>query len=221
MKNAPPAPDRPLRADAARNRERILVAASQVFAERGLDATLDDVADRAGLGVGTVYRRFTDKAELVEALFERQINGVVTLAESAAAMEDSWSGLVWFLERMGEKEAENLGLRDVLLHGVFGQDRLSKARENIVPLVTHLVERAQRDGHLRPDFLPTDVPMIELMVNSVAAYTNAVAPDLWRRYLSILLDGLTVRRSDLRLLEPGPTLEVIESTLHTHKLRKI
>jgi AcrR family transcriptional regulator len=221
LKDANPALDRSLRADAARNRERILVAAGQVFAERGLDATLDDVAARAGLGIGTVYRRFGDKAELIEALFEEDVNGVVALAETAAAMEDSWLGLVWFLERLAEKESANLGLRDVILHGVSGQDRLSKAREQIIPLVTHLVERAQRDGRLRPDFVPTDVPMLELMVNSVAAYTNALAPDLWRRYLSILLDGLAVRRADLRPLGPGPTLEVIEATLHTDKRRKI
>lgn len=221
MKEADRTLDRSLRADAARNRERILVAAGQVFAARGLDATLDDVAAQAGLGVGTVYRRFADKAELIEALFEEDVNGVVALAETAARMEDSWLGLVWFLERLAEKESANLGLRDVILHGVSGRDRLSEAREKIVPLVTRLVERAQRDGRLRPDFVPTDVPMIELMVNSVAAYTNALAPELWRRYLSILLDGLMVQRADLSRLGPGPTLEVIEATLHTHKLRKI
>ncbi len=221
MKETESEPCRPLRADAARNRERILEAAAEVFAERGLDATLDDVAQKAGLGVGTVYRRFASKEDLVEALFEKTIHEVVAVAEEAAAKEDSWEGLVWFLERATEMQAKDLGLRDVILHGGTGQDRVSLARSKIVSPVTHLVERAQQDGHLRPDFLPTDIPIIELMVSSVAAYTSSVAPDLWRRYLSIVLDGLVVRRVGLRELAPGPSAAVIESTLHTHKLRKI
>jgi AcrR family transcriptional regulator len=89
---------RPLRADAARNRERILQAARAVFAERGLDATLDDVAHQAGLGVGTVYRRFASKEDLVEALFAQAITDMVGLAEEAATRDDSWQGLVWFLK---------------------------------------------------------------------------------------------------------------------------
>ncbi len=221
MKDTEPDSCRPLRADAARNRERILEAAGEVFAERGLDATLDDVAQKAGLGVGTVYRRFPSKEDLVEALFEKAVHEVVALAEEAEAKENSWDGLVWFLEGATEMQAKDLGLRDVILHGGSGRDRVSLARRKIVPPVTHLVERAQRDGHLRPDLLATDIPIIELMVSSVAAYTSSVAPDLWRRYLSIVLDGLVVRRSRLRELAPGPSHAVIESTLHTHKLRKI
>jgi AcrR family transcriptional regulator len=212
---------RPLRADAARNRARILVAAGEVFAERGLDATLDDVARHAGLGVATVYRRFAAKEDLVEALFEQAVTEIVGLAEQAAAMDDSWEGLVWFLERATELQAEDLGLRDVVLHGDDGESRVSRARAKIVPPVTHLVQRAQRDGSLRPDFLATDIPIIELMVSSVAAYTNAVAPGLWRRYLALVLDGMAVERSGLRRLGRGPTHQEIAETMHTHKLRKV
>jgi AcrR family transcriptional regulator len=212
---------RPLRADAARNRERILVAAREVFAERGLDATLDEVARQAGLGVGTVYRRFASKVDLVEALFEQAVNEIVALAEESLAMDDSWEGLVWFLEHATGMQAEDLGLRDVVLHGGRSEGRVSLARERIVPRVTQLVERAQRDGYLRPDFLPTDIPIIELMVSSVAVYTNAVDPELWRRYLSLVLEGMAIQRSDLRDLGRGPTHEEIAMTMHTHKLRKV
>lgn len=221
MKQDEPEASRPLRADAARNRERILAAARGVFAERGLDVTLDEVAHRAGLGVGTVYRRFPSKDDLVEALFEQAINEVVELADEAAGTADSWRGLVSFLEQVTAMQAENLGLRDIILHGGYGRDRVSMARERIIPAVTRLVERAQVDGFLRKDFLPTDIPMIELMVSSVASYTNSVAPDLWRRYLGIVLDGLVVERVEPRELPTGPSHEVIEVALRTHKLRKI
>src|ERR1700722_10458394 len=169
---------RPLRADAARNRERILAAARSVFAERGLDATLDEVAQRAGLGVGTVYRRFPTKDDLVEALFEQSINEVVELAEETAAMSDSGQGFVSFPEQAREMQGENRGLGDIMPHGRYGRDRVSLARERIIPPVTRLVERAQKDGVLRADFLPTDIPVIELMVRTVALYTGSVAPDL-------------------------------------------
>jgi len=142
------------------------VAAAEVFAERGLDATLDEIAHHAGLGVGTVYRRFPGKEELIEALFEQAVQEVALLAEQAEAMEDSWEGLAWFLERATEMQSRDLGLRDVILYSGHGRERVAMARESIVPVVTRLVERAQHDGHLRKDFVATDVPVIELMLSS-------------------------------------------------------
>jgi AcrR family transcriptional regulator len=211
---------RPLRADAARNRERILAAAAEVFAERGLDASLDDIAHHAGLGVGTVYRRFPGKEELIEALFEQTVHEVVVLAEKAEAMEDSWVGLAWFLERATEMQSENLGLRDVMLHSGYGRERVAVARDSIVPVVTRLIERAQRDGHLRKDVVPTDVPVIELMLSAVSMYTSSLAPDLWRRYLAIVLDGLAAQRTDTRTLSAEPTHAVIEAAMHCQRPRR-
>jgi AcrR family transcriptional regulator len=213
-------PGRTLRADAARNRERILLAAGEVFAERGLDATLDDVARHAGLGVGTVYRRFPGKEELVEALFVQALDKMVALAEEAADMEDPWESLVWFLEQATEMQSADLGLRDVALHSGYGRDEVAAARERIIPAVHRLVEGAQRSGRLRSDFLPTDIPIIELMVSSVADYTSTLAPDLWRRYLSIVLDGLVAERTGTRSLAPGPNREVIETAMSYRRLRR-
>jgi len=213
-------PGRALRADAARNRERILVAAGEVFAERGLDATLDDIAHHAGLGVGTVYRRFPGKEELVEALFVQALDRMVALAEEAADMEDPWESLVWFLERATEMQSEDLGLRDVALHGGYGRDKVAAARDRIIPAVSRLVERAQESGRLRSDFVPTDVPIIELMVSSVADYTSSMSPDLWRRYLSIVLDGLAAERTGTRPLSPGPSHEVIEAAMSCRRFRR-
>ena len=89
-----PIPLRPLRRDAERNRQRILEAAAEVFTERGFAATLDDVARHAGVGVGTVYRRFPDKAALADALFDERIDALVTLAEQARDEPDAWAALV-------------------------------------------------------------------------------------------------------------------------------
>src|SRR4051794_35027271 len=124
---------RPLRADAERNRERILAAAAEVFAERGLDVSLDDIAAHAGVGVGTVYRRFPDKDDLIDALFEAKIDGAVQLASDALEIEDPWEGLVTFIRGMCAMQAADRGFKDALLSRDRGRDRVAGARERIAP----------------------------------------------------------------------------------------
>src|SRR5438270_1150238 len=124
----PPAAPRPLRRDAELNRQRILVAAKEVFAERGLEATLDEIAKHAGLGVGTVYRRFPNKEALIDALFEEGFAQIVQLTEQALAEPDAWDGLVGLLTGMAEVQAADFGLRDVMLSETYGRDRIAPLR---------------------------------------------------------------------------------------------
>ena len=125
---------RPLRRDAERNRQRILKAASEVFTERGLDVSLDEVARHAGVGVGTVYRRFRTKEDLVEALFINRIEEVAALAEEAAQVPDPWSGLVCFMEQMTEMLAGDLGLHQLLMFATYGGDKVWYARQRNAPV---------------------------------------------------------------------------------------
>src|SRR3954471_24303008 len=99
MSSASELSDRPLRRDAERNRQRILAAAGELSTERGLRVTLDDIAHHAGVGVGTVYRRFPDKEVLIDALFEQRLERMRATAEQALADPDPWNGLVRFFER--------------------------------------------------------------------------------------------------------------------------
>jgi AcrR family transcriptional regulator len=204
MTSGRPDRPRPLRRDAELNRQRILSAAREVFAQRGLEATLDDVARQAALGIGTVYRRFPTKGDLVDALFEERINGIVTLAEGSLANENSWDGLADFAERVFGLLAEDRGLRDVMLGTAYGRDRVAEARERVTPLAVKLVERAQADGYLRDDLRYSDLLLIELMMGSVVDYTRNVRPDVWRRCLTILLDGLRAHPDLPTPLEPAP-----------------
>src|SRR5215213_715255 len=110
---------RPLRRDAQRNRERILAAARKLFAERGIDATLDDVAARAGVGVGTVYRRYPNKDALLDELFEERIAELAALAEASLSDADAWAALVRFLERVEELFAADRALEHLVLHTDF------------------------------------------------------------------------------------------------------
>ena len=104
-------PARPLRRDAARNRASLVQAGRELFAEHGLDVSLDDIAARAGVGVGTAYRHFANKHELARAIFTEAIERIIALAEDAAADSDPWRGIVRFLEGAAEADrSEVLGL---------------------------------------------------------------------------------------------------------------
>jgi AcrR family transcriptional regulator len=203
---ASPETGRPLRRDAERNRQRILAAARELFAERGLDATLDDIARHAGLGVGTVYRRFPSREHLVEVLFEEKIDELAAHADDAMRQPDSWQALVDFLTRTAEATSANRGLQEVLVSSTYGHDRTAGARERLTPTVSRLLARAQADGHLRPDFEPGDLVIVHVMMGAVAEYSQHVQPRLWRRYLALLLDGLRTERDEPAPL-PEPALD--------------
>ncbi|MDT5179295.1 MAG: hypothetical protein QOJ95_3493, partial [Mycobacterium sp.] len=171
-------------------RQRVLEAARELFAERGLEATLNDVAHHANVGVGTVYRRFATKDELLEAIFEDGIEQITTLAESALEQEDSWAGLVWFVEQLCELTATDRGLREMVYSKAYGGYRVECARLRVDPPVSQLVERARADGHLRSDIEPTDMPIVSLLAGTVSEWAGHVEPELWRRYVALLLDGM-------------------------------
>lgn len=181
---------RPLRADAERNRRRILAAATEVFAERGLDATLDDIAEHAGVGVGTVYRRFPHKDTLIDTLFVERIEAVAAAARRALDVADPWEALVAFMREASALQAADRGLREVLLSRGRGRVRCAHARDTIAPLAHRLVERARADGRLRADFDAFDIPIVQLMLSALVDASHDVAPDVWERFLGIVIDGM-------------------------------
>lgn len=204
----PPGEDRPLRRDAARNRALILETAAEVFAEHGLDAGYDEIARRAGVGVGTVYRRFPERAELVRALFESRIHEVVAVAEASATM-GGWDGLVHFVEQTAVLQAADRGLREVLaslpdeVHHAVGRDLLTD-------VVDRLVARAHDDGALRPEVSATDLGVLLALLSSV---TTTDEPELWRRYLALALDGLRARPGQDPLPLAAPTEDAIHELM--------
>ncbi len=212
--------ERPLRRDAERNRQRILHAAAEVFTQRGLDATLDDVARQAGVGVGTVYRRFPDKESLVAELFQDRIDTLVAVAEEACTAADPWQAFVSYLEYAAATMAGDLGLRQLMMFATYGKDKVAYAREQMRPAVTKLVERAQAAGALRGDFDATDVPLIALMLSAAAEYAGPVQPDIWRRYLTLIVDGMPpARQGTTALPVPALTPEEIEESMRAHGQR--
>src|SRR3954447_14908285 len=141
-----PAGPRRLRADAERNRQRLLAAAEELFAERGLCVGLEEIARHAGVGVGTAYRRFHDKDELIDALFEAHIDAIVTLADRAAVEPDAWDGLVLFMRGSIEQQIRNRGLKELLFGAGHSDERVRRARARLGPRTEGLLRRAQAAG---------------------------------------------------------------------------
>ncbi|QEN16742.1 TetR/AcrR family transcriptional regulator [Mycolicibacterium sp. ELW1] len=186
-------PCRGLRKDAELNRQRIVQAARELFAVRGLEATLNDIAHHAGVGVGTVYRRFATKEELLEAIFADGIDQAVCLAETAAQHENSWDGFVWFVEQLCELTATDRGLRQMVYSSAYGGQGVECARLRLTPPISKLVERARDDGYLRRDAEPTDMPILSMLAGTVSEWAGQVEPELWRRYVALLLEGMRNR----------------------------
>ncbi|MEW9553056.1 TetR/AcrR family transcriptional regulator [Nonomuraea sp. NPDC050783] len=177
--------DRPLRRDAQRNRDALVAAARQVLAERGLDAPLEAVAKRAGVAIGTLYRHFPERGDLMDALLEEKVATWTELAEEALAADDAWEGLARFLERTCEMQATDRAFTELVCLS-HGDDRREGGQDGIDRLVYRLVERAQEAGRLRRDVGPLDVALF-LMANSRVAEAE---PRRWRRHFTLMLDAL-------------------------------
>ncbi len=195
--------EKTLRRDAQRNRERIVASARSLFARDGVDVSVDDITREAGVGMGTLYRHFPTKEELIDAVLEDAFDDLVQLAEQAVAAEDAWAGFAGFLEEALAQHAANRGLKDVLASHEQGRDRAQAMRERIRPLLRQMIERAQGQGTLRADVTAEDIPLVFWTGGRVIETTGAVAPDYWRRYLGLLLDGL---RAEAATPLPAPPL---------------
>lgn len=180
---------RRMRRDAQRNKELILAAAREVYAEQGIEAPLDVVARRAGVGNATVYRRFPDRAALVEAVFGETLQGTLRRGEEARAAEDPWQGLVTYLEYIFDVLIRDRGATDLLTTGMVGVPSLDVLLEHHYLTVSGLMERAQRGGTLRDDVVPEDLLFSLAVLGRAMPATADVVPGSWRRHLALLFDG--------------------------------
>jgi AcrR family transcriptional regulator len=207
---------RPLRKDAELNRERLLAAARELFATRGLEVTLNDIAHHAGVGVGTAYRRFANKEEVIDALFEEGLEDVATVAHEALAAADAWDGLVLFLERSLHMQFGDRGLNQIMNNTALGRDRISDARDRIAPLIRELVERAKAEGVVRPDLDQSDLIFMQLGLSAIMESSRAIEPQLYTRYLAMFLDGIRADRS----FQPLPIRALTAAETHRAMTRQ-
>ncbi|OLD99541.1 MAG: hypothetical protein AUG91_06590 [Actinobacteria bacterium 13_1_20CM_4_69_9] len=178
------------RSDALRNRAKLVAAARELFADSGLDVSVEEITQHAGVGMGTLYRHFSTKDELIDAVLEDAFDEIIRFAREAADNADAWAGLTGFFERLLQLHAQNRGVKDIVALRGHGSHRAEAMRARLRPLLAQIVERAHEQGTLRRDFTSDDLPLIFWTANRVIELTQDVAPSYWRRYLALLLDGL-------------------------------
>jgi AcrR family transcriptional regulator len=186
---------RPQRADARRNRESILAAAKKVFAEIGTDAHMDAVARRAGLGVGTLYRHFPTKGDLLGELVAEQFATFRDQARAALeSVDDPWDALSGTLRANAQVASENLAVQNALTGSEVNWERVHPIRDELLAVTAELIARAHAAGVVRDDLEVSDIPTVMCGLCSTMGATRADGAALnWRRHLEILLDGLRAR----------------------------
>jgi AcrR family transcriptional regulator len=194
---------RPLRADAARNRSLLLAAAADEFAEHGLEASVADIARRAGVGKGTVFRHFPTKDDLIAAIVLDRVGELRTIGERLLRAEDAGAALLEFLVAAGHQRQQ----RDLSFLMAAGElkPEVKEAQDGLFQAIEGLVARAREHGAIRADVTGTDVFLLMCAPNYVSGYVPDAGPDLWRRYLAIIFDGLRPEGAHA-LPQPAPTL---------------
>lgn len=197
--------ERPLRKDAQRSRELVLTAARALIAERGLEVGFDEIARRAGVGVGTVYRRFPDRRALAEALFADKIGELIAVAEDSLVIEDAWEGFLSFVLTSIRVQQRDRGLLEVLSSEDFGDPVLLELRERAASTVERVLGRAQDAGLVRADLTAVDVIMALHLFSRMAL---ADGTELWQRSLVLFLDSIRPRPDQQQLPPPAMSFDV-------------
>lgn len=191
------------RRDARRNRELLVDAAHEVFTEQGLQAPLDVIARRAGVGNATLYRHFPTRAALVDAVFRDQLGETVAAGELARTAPDAWTGLDTYLRAVFRTLAADRGTNDLMTTRIQGVAALDDVHAHNRQTLELLLARGREEGAIRPDVTTEDVLFaLAALGRAVPALTAATAPDAWHRPLALLLDGLRPAPAPL----PEPTL---------------
>ncbi|MEO7269459.1 MAG: TetR/AcrR family transcriptional regulator [Knoellia sp.] len=202
---------RGLRADAESNRRRIVSAAQQVFGEQGVAAPLTEVADRAGVGIATLYRRFPTRQALVEEAFEDAFAAYDASADMAVAEDDPWEAFAGLVERIGALQAENRGFTHLVQSSVPLGHRRDGRRERTYRKIVEVFDHARTAGAIREDITPEDLPVLSFALAGILDATRDDLPDAWRRHLALFLEGC--RPAPAGVLPPAPAPRILQRAM--------
>ncbi|HEY2203657.1 MAG TPA: helix-turn-helix domain-containing protein [Pseudonocardia sp.] len=209
-----------LRRDAERNRRLLIEAAREILREQGLDAPLDEIARRAGVGNATLYRRFPTRDELYEAVFADAGEQLREIGDRVLGIEDGWAALTSYLDEVCAFISTDRGVCDLMAERMPRSPVLNEIRLLADRIVQALLDRAQAQGSVRSDIGLTDLLFVLCTLQRVIPASAAVSPDAWRRHLALTMDGLRPH--------PGSTLpptaltydQLLELTPHFHPPRR-
>ena len=199
-----------LRRDAARNRDKIVAAAREAFADHGVDVGVDVIATQAGVGVGTLYRRFPTKESLIDAIIDELFDQVSGLAHDCLDAQPPEAGFAAYLRGVGQLQVDHVGC----LSRLWTHTGHAEARKELESTVRKLLHRAQDADLVRRDVVYQDISVILWSLRGVIETTAPVAPHQWRRYLDLVLAGL--RPSDQPLSRPALTGPQVDRIFAVH-----
>jgi AcrR family transcriptional regulator len=209
---------RALRADAERNRRRVLDAARQVFADEGLTVGVDAVARAAGVGVGTLYRRFPTKQDLLAAVIEDGVCRLADEVEELERIEDPWESFAAAVGAFAGTIARDRGFYEVI-HGTPELVPVAvESKERLQAALDRVLRRAQKAGVVRGDVVPDDIGALSMVAARLSRWRLEAQPELWRRYLGLTLDGL--RPEGAHQLPHEPPLSPLEAAAAKPKRRR-
>ncbi len=180
---------RPLRRDAQERREKLIAAARSEFAAHGVDASLEKIARDAGVAIGTLYRHFPTRLDLLMAAFRPRVEEFLQGAETALAMSDPWEGFVYYLENLFSVQAGDRGFNDFLSRRFTDNAETERIHDQMCQHIEDVLTRAQKAGEVRPDITQADIVNLIWSNGRMIDATRATAPNAWRRHLYLMLDA--------------------------------
>ncbi|MED5815914.1 TetR/AcrR family transcriptional regulator [Mycolicibacterium sp. 050232] len=178
-----------MRADAVRNRDRLLVAAAELFTERGVDVPLDEVARKAGVSIGTLYNHFPNRGALLDVVLSDRLAVIDRLAQQALADADPWRGFTGFLDSLFAMQASDRSINDAVARNPVGAVDVAGECGRAGGLLEAVVGQAKGAGVLRADFGADDLATLMWAMSKVIAMADG-NDVVWRRHLGFVLDGL-------------------------------
>jgi AcrR family transcriptional regulator len=209
-----------MRCDGVHNRMQLIQVATEVFANQGLNAPLESIADQAGVGIGTLYRHFRNRDELIMVVYSEWVDReLLGAAESGLANADAWEGFRNFIYHICEMQARDPGLNDMFCITSPTISALESNRAAVYTKVTQMIERAQTQGVLRSDLLTRDVLYIILGNAAIVEATRDTAPEAWKRFVALMLEGF---RADKNQPLPEPvSREILGEALRNMRPSKL
>ena len=201
-----------MRRDAQERHDKLIAAAQAEFAARGVDASLERIAREAGVAIGTLYRHFPTRLDLLMAAFEPRLREFLDGADEALAMDDAWEGFVYYLENLFRVQAGDRGFNDFLSRRFPGSDETERIHDQMCRHIEDVLTRAQEAGQVRPDITQADIVNLIWSNGRIIDATSATAPNAWRRQLYLMLDAYRAERAHA-VPEPPMTYEQLYDSM--------
>jgi AcrR family transcriptional regulator len=210
---------RPLRRDARESRAKLIAAAQAEFAARGVEASLEKIARDAGVAIGTLYRHFPTRLDLLMAALRPRLQEFVDGAGKAVALDDPWEGFVAYLDNLFAVQAGDRGFNDFLSRRFPGNSETEHIHDVMCQQIDDVLARAQEAGKARPDLTRADIINLIWTNGRISDATSAKAPTAWRRQLYLMLDAYRAERAHSLPAPPMTDDQLYDAMVHLSKMK--